>query len=229
MEYQQYRHISFDLWLTLIQSNPNYKQKRNRLMIDFFNIQIEPDIVDETYNKYDFLFNRINEITGGNLDCYEMWLVFLSEINVDIKNLDVKLLQEFIDETEKLFFAYNPTLIDNNTPQLFEQLVNEGHTLSLLCNTAFTKSNFLRKLLEHLGVAKYLSFQLYSDEMGYSKPNIKVYEQLFSEANKLKLLAKTDILHVGDNPIADLGGAKNFGIQGRLLLPGETVVTVFKG
>ena len=198
-------------------------------MIDFFNIQIEPDIVDETYNKYDFLFNRINEITGGNLDCYEMWLVFLSEINVDIKNVDVQLLQEFIDETEKLFFAYNPTLIDNNTPQLFEQLVNEGHTLSLLCNTAFTKSNFLRKLLEHLGVAKYLSFQLYSDEMGYSKPNIKVYEQLFSEANKLKLLAKTDILHVGDNPIADLGGANNFGIHGRLLLPGETVVTIFKG
>ena len=229
MEYQQFRHISFDLWLTLIQSNPEYKQKRNRLLIDFFKIAVEPCIVAGIYNKYDNLFNRINEITGGNLDCHEMWLVFLSELNGDIKNVNIQLLQEFIDETEKLFFEYNPTLIDDRTPQLFKKLVDEGHTLSLLCNTAFTKSNFLRKLLEHLGVAKYLSFQLYSDEMGYSKPNIKVYEELFSEANKLKSISKTDILHVGDNPIADLGGAKNFGIHGRLLLPGETVVTIFKG
>jgi len=198
-------------------------------MIDFFGIEVAPEIVDETYNKYDILFNRINEITGGNLDCYEMWLVFLSEMNVDIKNINVQLLQEFIDETEKLFFEYNPTLLDNKTPQLFEQLVNEGHTLSLLCNTAFTKSDFLRKLLEHLGVAKYLSFQLYSDEMGYSKPNIKVYEQLFTEVSKIKSITKNDILHVGDNHIADLGGAQNFGINGRLLLPGETVVTIFKG
>ena len=78
-----------------------------------------------------------------------------------------------------------------------------------------------------MGIDKYLSFQLYSDEMGYSKPNIKVYEQLFSEVSKLKPITKGEILHIGDNPIADLWGATNFGITGRLLLPGETVVTVF--
>ena len=227
MEYQKFSHISFDLWLTLIQSNPEYKQKRNRLMIEFFNIDKDPVIVDDTYNKFDNLFNGINEITGGNLDPYELWLIFLSHLDIDIKKISIEHLQAFIDETEKLFFEYHPTLIDKTTPQLFERLVNKGHTLSLLCNTAFTKSPFLKRLLAHLKIDKYLSFQLYSDEMGYSKPNVKVYEQLFSEASKLKILTKEAILHIGDNPIADLWGAKNFGINGRLLMPGETVVSLF--
>ena len=87
MDYSQYSHISFDLWLTLIQSNPYYKQKRNRLLIEFFNISIDPQIVDDTYNKFDRLFNAINEITGGNLDSYELWLIFLGELNVNVKEV----------------------------------------------------------------------------------------------------------------------------------------------
>ncbi len=228
MKYKQFSHISFDLWLTLIQSNPKYKQRRNRLMLEFFEIELEASVVDETYNRFDKLFNNINEITGGNMDAKELWLIFLAEMNVDVQLLNLTSLQAFTDKTEKLFFEYHPTLLDARTPQLFERLVNEGHTLSLLCNTAFTESTFLKKLLDLLGVGKYLSFKLYSDEMGYSKPNIKVYEKLYSEVQKLKPLTKKDILHIGDNPRADLWGAKNFGIEGRLLLPGETVVTVFE-
>lgn len=228
MEYKQFSHISFDLWLTLIQSNPEYKKRRNRLMIEFFNIALEPSIVDEIYNRFDRLFNNINEITGGNMDAKELWLIFLAELKVDVQLLNLATLQEFTNKTEELFFQYHPTLLDDRTPQLFERLVNEGHTLSLLCNTAFTESTFLKKLLVLLGIDKYLSFKLYSDEMGYSKPNIKVYERLYTEAQRLKTLTKKDILHVGDNPRADLWGANNFGIQGRLLLPGETVVSVFE-
>jgi len=228
MDYSQYSHISFDLWLTLIQSNPYYKQKRNRLLIEFFDISIDPQIVDDTYNKFDRLFNAINEITGGNLDSYELWLIFLGELNINVKEVSFNLLKEFIAKTEVLFFQLSPILIDGNTPLLFERLVDEGHSLSLLCNTAFTRSHFLRKLLQQLGVAKYLAFQLYSDEMGYSKPNIIVYETLYREVQKIKPLRKNQIIHVGDNPVADFKGARNFGIESRLLLSGETVCTVFE-
>ena len=228
MEYKQFSHFSFDLWLTLIQSNPEYKQKRNRLMIDHFNITFEPTVVDETYNKFDKLFNNINEITGGNLDAKELWLIFLAEMNVDVKLLNLESLQAFNEKTEKLFFEFHPTLIDERTPQLFKRLVSEGHTISLLCNTAFTESSFLKKLLVKLGIDEYFSFKLFSDEMGYSKPNIKVYEQMFEEVQKLRSLTKKEVLHIGDNPRADLWGANNFGIEARLLLPGETVVTVFE-
>ena len=197
-------------------------------MIEYFGITLDPSVVDESYNKFDKLFNNINEITGGNLDAKELWLIFLAEMNVDVQLLNLDSLQAFNEKTEKLFFEFHPTLIDEHTPQLFERLVNEGHTISLLCNTAFTESPFLKKLLIQLGIDQYFSFKLFSDEMGYSKPNIKVYEKLFEEAQKLKPLSKKDILHVGDNPRADLWGANNYGFDARLLLPGETVFTVFE-
>ena len=132
MEYSQFSHISFDLWLTLIQSNPEYKLKRNRLMMEFFGITKETAFVDETYNHFDKVFNKINEITGGNIDAYELWLIFLSEVGVKINTLDIGVVQNFIDETEKLFFTYHPTLIDPKTPELFKKITDSGITISLL-------------------------------------------------------------------------------------------------
>ena len=40
-ELYKYKHISFDLWLTLIKSNPEFKSKRNLLFRDFFEICIK--------------------------------------------------------------------------------------------------------------------------------------------------------------------------------------------
>lgn len=39
-EFNKYKHISFDLWLTLIKSNPEYKIKRNLLFREFFSVDI---------------------------------------------------------------------------------------------------------------------------------------------------------------------------------------------
>ena len=36
INYEKYHHLSFDLWLTLIQSHPEFKGKRNQLFKDFF-------------------------------------------------------------------------------------------------------------------------------------------------------------------------------------------------
>lgn len=217
------KHFSFDLWLTLIQPNPYYKQKRNRLVIAYFNIDTTPELVDNIYSKYDKLFNTINEITGGNLDAYEMWLIFLDELGVDIRTVTPTVIDDFKRQTEQLFFENPPTLLDKNTISVFKTLKNKGNTLSLLCNTAFTESGILRKLLLQLGVSNYLDFLLFSDEMGHSKPHRNVFEHLFREANALKPLLHTEILHVGDNPIADVKGANAFGIQSLLLPPNQGI------
>ncbi|MFP5041353.1 HAD family hydrolase [Parasediminibacterium sp. JCM 36343] len=227
MDYRQFKHISFDLWLTLIQSNPYHKQKRNELLIDFFNIDAELSVVSATYSKFDKLFNKVNEITGRNLDAYELWLIFLNDLQVDIKKISKAQIDAFVAATEKLFFEYPPVLIEPSTPHIFKRLVAEGHTLSLLCNTAFTTSVFLRKLLDQLHISPYFSFQLYSDEMQYSKPSPQVYERMFQEVSKIKTITKKDILHIGDNEFADLMGATNFGIAGKLLQPGQGIGHLF--
>ena len=80
-----YKHISFDLWLTLIKSNPNYKSKRNQLFKDFFEIEYDIEIVSQKVRYYDVVCNSINEKTGKNIDTDEIYLLILSSLGYDIK------------------------------------------------------------------------------------------------------------------------------------------------
>jgi putative hydrolase of the HAD superfamily len=83
--------------------------------------------------------------------------------------------------------------------------------------------------LVQLGIDSYFSFKLFSDEIGYSKPNPLAYKTMYQNVLSLKpTIEKHQILHVGDNPIADLQGAENFGINGKLLLPNMVISHLFK-
>ncbi len=75
----------------------------------------------------------------------------------------------------------------------------------------------LRKVLKHLDIAQYFDFQLYSDEAGLSKPNPAFFQLMLAEVAKLKTIELTEILHIGDNPKADIWGAEMAGISSLLI------------
>lgn len=64
-----YRHYSFDLWLTLIRSNPAFKQKRTEYFHQNFNYSHKSiDEVALAFRQIDIMCNTINEKTGKNID-----------------------------------------------------------------------------------------------------------------------------------------------------------------
>jgi putative hydrolase of the HAD superfamily len=217
LEYSNYRHLSFDLWLTLIKSNSEFKNKRNLLFKDFFEINCSIEKVSEVIRHYDVLCNNMNEKTGLNIDTYEMYYLILNVLNVDVNSVEINTLSQFYNETELLFMQYKPELIYPKIQLLFKEIVNENKTISILSNTAFIKGNTLRKLLKHYELENYFSFQIYSDETGLSKPNQELFQLVFNKINSFKLLEKNQILHIGDNIIADYNGAKKFGFDALLI------------
>ena len=58
---------------------------------------------------------------------------------------------------------------------------------------------------------------IFSDEVGVSKPNIKIFEYLYENTQKIKQLEKSKIIHVGDNIKADYEGALKFGFDAKLV------------
>ena len=100
---------------------------------------------------------------------------------------------------------------------MFKEVTNQGKSINILSNTAFIKGKVLRKILEHYDLAEYLKFQIYSDEVGFSKPNTEIFKLVFDEVNKYKKIEKKDVLHIGDNSIADYNGALKFGFDAHLL------------
>lgn len=216
-----YRHYSFDLWLTLIRSNPNFKTLR----ADYFFAHHNPrkktrEEVARVFRQIDLAANAVNEKTGKNLDADELYCWVLLALNDHdaqiLQNVD---LQGLMSNMEALVWQEPPIFFADEVPKVLEQLSRQA-TLSLLCNTGFISGKILRKVLKHLGLEPYLSFQLYSDESGFSKPNPRFFVEMIHRAAQLhenSPIAKQDIIHVGDNPTADYKGALDAGINGFLV------------
>mgnify|MGYP003608478024 CR=1 FL=1 len=217
IQHSNYKHLSFDLWLTLIKSNPEFKSKRNLLFKEYFDIDCSLEKVTEVVRYYDVLINNTNEKTGLNVDTFEIYCLILNALNVKIDEIEIKNLADFYKETELLFMQFKPNLIYPQIHLLFKEIVEQEKTINVLSNTGFIKGDTLRKLINNFELDQYFSFQLYSDETGFSKPNVKMFELVYDQIKKNKIVKKLEVLHIGDNKIADYNGAINFGYNALLI------------
>jgi len=221
------KHISFDLWLTLIKSNPEFKPLRNKLFAKHFAVQQPEEAVTKAFRHFDILFNQINERAGGNVHYTEMLYVILDNLGVPIAQVADEAMLAYYKGMEKLFFDFHPQLIDAQTIDVLKSLQDSGCSINILSNTGFILGASLRPLLGILKIEEYFDFQLYSDEMGNSKPSLKVYNEVFIESNKIKALEKDNILHIGDNAVADVQGAAQYGFRSVLIDDVNTLSKIF--
>jgi len=213
----KYKHISFDLWLTLIKSDPEFKKKRDLLFKEYFNIDKPIEEVAAAIRKFDILTNTINEKAGKNFDTFEIYYLILDHLGIDIELFDSTRLAKFYSLTEDLLMRYKPVVLHGYIPAFLEKLHSEGITMNILSNTAFIKGSALRKVLSHHGLDKYFTFQLYSDETGFSKPSPHMYQLAYNEIGTICNMAKHEVLHVGDNKVSDYNGALAFGFHAYLV------------
>lgn len=216
IDIHRHDHFSFDLWLTLIKSHPEFKTKRVELFSSFFNVDKPIDEVAKAVKYYDDLCNTINEVIGGNVDTFEIYLLILNSLNVDIKQLNQDNFKEFYQKSEDLFLEYKPVVIFKELHNFFDEIKNQGKTINILSNTGFIKGKTMRKFLINENLEQYIDFHIYSDEIKCSKPNPLVFQEVKNQIRNQEL-QMDQILHIGDNPIADYKGAKDFGFSAHLL------------
>jgi putative hydrolase of the HAD superfamily len=83
-----------------------------------------------------------------------------------------------------------------------------GLRIGLVSNTGRTWGKVLRVVKEKLGLAAYFDVLVYSDEVEVRKPR----PAIFRHALRLLDLPASDVVHVGDDLDADVGGAKGVGM-----------------
>jgi len=216
-----FKHYSFDLWLTLIKSNPSFKIQRAKYFHAHYNGLNKPiEEINSVFRNVDLMVNGINEKSGLNIDAEEMYLIVISIINNYSPDFSKVAIDELYLEMETLLLENMPVLYSSDTLKILRDIKESGNcTMSLLSNTGFIKGVTLRKVLKQLQLDTVLDFQLYSDEFRMSKPNPKFFQLLIDSIDKEKHsnLGHHDILHVGDNPIADCFGAEQAGINSLLI------------
>ncbi|GIM58318.1 HAD family hydrolase [Capnocytophaga canimorsus] len=215
---EEYRHFSFDLWLTIIKSNPQYKSRRNRLLKDYFSISQSLDSVDKVVRYYDLLCNEISEKTGRHFHFLEIILLILRKLKGRIDNIEQESIFLFYEETDRLLMDLKPELMNPDIYSLLEKIRRDGKTMSIASNTAFIQGKSLRKVLNFYGLSDLFSFQIYSDEIGFSKPSSFFFDAIFENIKKIdESLTKKEVVHIGDNFIADHKGARLYGFNSILI------------
>jgi putative hydrolase of the HAD superfamily len=208
------KHISFDLWLTLIRSHPLLKRKRAEIVAEMCLLKNQSILqIEQMIKEQDKIFDRYNEMHETKIPANKMYLRLLTKMNTGRWKPAENDAEILMNRSNELLMNFMPQLLNENIPHILKSLYSDGITLSLSSNTGFVEGKILRTVLEKLDILQYFAFSVFSDEIGTSKPSVQFYQHIH---NRLQV-SKDCVLHVGDNLKTDYNGAVNFGFKALLI------------
>jgi putative hydrolase of the HAD superfamily len=102
-----------------------------------------------------------------------------------------------------------PPAVDDGARLALERLREQGLALAVVSNTMRTPGTTLRKLLERFGLLASFAHATFSDEVGVRKPDAEIFALTLRALHVEPAAA----VHVGDDPILDVLGARRAGLR----------------
>lgn len=185
------KHISFDVWNTLISANPLYAAGRDGAIANIAGITFEQATeVYATVKKQ--LDTEAEQYVCG--DVSQAWDKLAIHLGID----DVKRM-ELQAVCENLFRTFPPKLNIDLVDQLM--YLSCKYEMSIKSNTNFISGRILSEVTG-FDRMPWWSFMHFSDEQMLCKPDILFFAKTLLESN-LDELSNYEILHIGDSEIYD--------------------------
>jgi len=198
--------IGFDLFNTLIMAEPGaLDEAMTRLVEGLAKNGLLPEIglFKKAYRDAAIRFIR-QASQDGRETHNRFW------ISAALQNMGYRVLPEDprISSAVEVYFS---AFLDfcqpvPGTHEMLETL-RASYRLGLLSN--FTHAPAAVKLIEHLGLSGFFEVVLISGQIGFRKPHPRVFRELLDAFG----LDGTELLYVGDDPEADIAGARSAGIR----------------
>ncbi len=102
-----------------------------------------------------------------------------------------------------------PPAVAEGARATLEAVAGRGYTLCVVSNTMRTPGTILREILRHYGLLEFFSHLTFSDECGVRKPDPEIFRRTLAAAGVPAAAA----VHVGDDPILDVEGARAAGMR----------------
>lgn len=213
--------VSFDIWKTLLDSNPEFRERRARALRAKLGVEnVEIGEFSKTISKVDRELDAQSDKNGIQYGLKERLEGIYEQLPSDsrLKSLTDETINEIDDEIASLIAIYLPKLMENDLLETLEALKKRDIKVAVMSNTGFVNGRHMRVVLEKLGILPYVDVKLFSNEVGSAKPNKLIFEALLNESG----YAASEILHIGDNYEADYQGAENAGLKGLHLTINES-------
>ncbi|MGE5417727.1 MAG: HAD family hydrolase [Acidobacteriota bacterium] len=131
--------------------------------------------------------------------------------------MDLPQEAEFIPELYDVYtgvLSQVPPVVNDGAAEILEYLAPR-YKIALICNTGATPGLILREFMKANAIFKFFEVVVFSDEVTWAKPNPEIFRHTLG----LMKGRPEQAVHVGDDPITDVIGAKKSGIKAVWLAP----------
>jgi putative hydrolase of the HAD superfamily len=209
------RAVTFDCWGTLLLDSPaadeGYRRQRVAGMATVLarhGIDVPGRALDEAYAAAG---RRLARLWQANRDVSARGHV-LAVLDAVDDALARRLSDAVVDE---LLDAYAspalrvPPAVDAGAAAAVAALTARGCALGVVSNTMRTPGAALRRVLDRAGLLAPFAAVTFSDECGIRKPD----PEIFARTLRAMGVAPADAVHVGDDPVLDVEGARDAGMR----------------
>lgn len=199
--------ITFDLWKTLlepanvegylIETLKEYCIEKEK-KYSFTQLKTALTISQATYKKNRDNFPYPHFYTRNHLD------LILNQIGQkEFGKREEKLLDDF----EKASLKVLPKVIASAKEIL--QILSQEYKIGLISDTGITPGKNLVQTLEYFNLKQYFTRFIFSDEVGFYKPNPQLFKVALAKLNS----KRNESIHIGDYLHTDVIGAHKYGMK----------------
>jgi len=207
--------VTFDLWETLLMDEPQLEAKRSAMRIEGLQkvlgdlgIKLPVAEIKVAYDSSAPIFQQVWR-RNEHISTSEQIRIILEQTSLG------KAATDDPNQVQRLLSAYVEPVLEV-PPRLNEEALDtlsgmrlRVKKLGLISNTGRSPGVILRRLMTQYGIIDFFDATVFSDEAGCRKPDRGIFESA-----AILLGARIDqIVHVGDDPEADVWGAKQAGLK----------------
>jgi len=211
--------VTFDLWETLFIDRHELDHERDRMryeglhqVLSSLDIEIPLDDLrgayEESAHQFQSIWRRNESISATDQIRLIIREATRNAVDLPKDPSAVDMLQNaYVDP----LFKFPPKLNDEAMATL-EGMRGRVRKLGLISNTGRSPGAALRKLMGRYEILPFFDVTIFSDEVGCRKPDKRIFEAAVAQLGSNP--ART--IHIGDDPEADIWGAKQFGMRALL-------------
>lgn len=213
--------VTFDFWRTLMADTPEGNAANQAVRLERIGQLLaeagHPAGRAELEAAYEASGLRLEEIwrTLRDVSVEEQARLFLACLDPALPARLGPATLEAIVEAYATAVLHHPPLLAAGAREAIATLRVRGLTLCVISNSGRTPGRVLRHLLEREGLLDAFAALSFSDEVRYRKPHAEIFRATLARVGGRPEAA----LHVGDDPEADVAGARAAGMRAFLYLP----------
>lgn len=213
--------VSFDFWNTFAIPNPKYAEARTEFLNDHFGLS------KADYTKVKKHLDHYAEVSGISVIPMIALSMLFPYPQFEYVHLD-SVYAHFIE-----MFNEHPPILSDEIKESVDILHKKDIPWGITSNTNFISGTaidqFLWNNVSDINLLNYDS-PVFSDIVGFSKPSEEIFGKtlgnFYERDNKIR--SYKDIMHIGDHPICDLGGANRAGMIGKLIKTPSDILKIMK-